>query len=91
MNFINYSEAKQEAERLSRVLHRDVEVKIINCDCDYDKTCGVCGGQGYVYGPRFAFCEHAVQEGPDLECLENDCEHKEYLAFCKRSSETEAA
>lgn len=83
MNFINYGEAKDEAERLSRMLKRDVEVKPDMC-CDFDKSCGTCGGQGYVYVLVYGSCNHIVPDGPDVECEEQDCRHKEYAASVER-------
>ena len=90
MNTINFSEAKQDAERLSRVTHRDVEAVPVTCDCDYSKSCGKCGGEGTYHEPRFVFCGHTVPEGPDEDCEQNDCQWKEYQAFCKRDEERES-
>jgi len=91
MTITLYSEAKEEAERLSRMLKRDVEPAPVNCDCDYFKGCYVCAGSGTYYELRYAFCDHIVHDGNDDECDEADCEHREYLAFCKREEELEAA
>lgn len=79
---INFSEAQEDARRLTKVTGRDVEVKSITCR-DFDKNCE-CGGQGLVYGLVYGFCGHEVQDGDDLECAESDCEHKEYLAAVAR-------
>lgn len=77
---INYIEAKEESERLSRVISRAVEVKAIDCPCDYNKNCGVCGGSGTHYEPVYAFCDHLVPDGRDLECEENFCAERERVA-----------
>lgn len=85
---LNYSDAKAEAERLSCVLKRDVEVITDTC-CDFDKSCGACGGQGYVYVLVYS-CGHVVPDGDDLECEAADCVHREYLASVEREEELEA-
>lgn len=86
---LNYSEAREEADRLSRTLRRNVEVKTDMC-CDFDKSCGTCGGQGYVYVLIYGFCEHLVPDGRDLECEEADCAEREYAAAVMREEELEA-
>lgn len=85
---INYGEARDEAERLSRTLKRDVEVKSEMC-CDFDKSCGTCGGQGYVYALVYS-CGHVVSDGPDEECRLGDCEWREYQASVEREEALEA-
>ena len=87
-SIVNYSEARDEAERLSRMLQRVVEVKPEMC-CDFDKSCGTCGGQGYVYSLVYS-CGHVVPDGDDLECEAGDCVHKEYLASIEREERLEA-
>jgi hypothetical protein len=84
MTITLYSEAKDEADRLSRMLKRDVEVAAVNCDCDYSKGCYACAGSGRYFELRFGFCNHVVQDSNNDECDEADCVHLEYLAFCKR-------
>jgi len=88
MNTVSYSEAKQEADRLSRMLSRDVEPAPVNCSCDYSKACGKCGGEGLFYELRYASCNHVVQDS-DEECESGDCAHKEYLSFVQREAELE--
>lgn len=85
---INYSEARDEAERLSRTLKRDVEVKSEMC-CDFDKSCGTCGGQGYVYALVYS-CGHVVSDGQNVVCDESDCVHSGYLASVEREEQLEA-
>jgi hypothetical protein len=82
MNTISFGEAKEEAERLSRMLKRDVEVAPVTCDCDYSDACGKCGGEGLYYELRFAFCNHVVQDSNNDECEASDCQWREYQAFC---------
>lgn len=77
---ILYSEALQEAERMKKVTGREVEVKAVNCECDYSKLCYLCAGSGTFYELVYAFCDHVVSDGPDLECEENDCEVRERCA-----------
>lgn len=77
---ILYSEALQEAERMKKVTSREVEVKAVNCECDYSKLCYLCAGSGTFYELVYAFCDHVVSDGPDLECEENDCEVRERCA-----------
>jgi hypothetical protein len=89
MNFTNYSDAKQEAERLSRTLKRDIEVVPVTCECDYFEGCYLCAGSGTWYQLVYSSCGHVVPDGPDEECLEADCQHKEYLEFCRREEELE--
>jgi hypothetical protein len=84
---MNYSQAKEEADRLSRMLKRDIEPAPVNCQCDYFEGCYLCAGSGTYYELRFAFCNHIVADGPDVECSENDCEHREYVAFVQREKE----
>lgn len=76
-HIVNLREAKDEADRLSRVLKRNVEVAHVSCPCDYSKDCYCCAGSGTYYELRYAFCNHVVQEGDDLECAANDCESRE--------------
>lgn len=74
MNYItNFSEARDEARRLTRVHGRDVEPKHVNCECDYSKTCYMCGGQGYFYELVFADCDHKVGDGELIECHADGC------------------
>lgn len=74
---VNLNEAKEEAQRLSRVLRRSVEVAPVNHDCDYSKNCGVCAGEGIFYELRFGFCDHAVGDAEETECIENFCRERE--------------
>jgi hypothetical protein len=85
---MNYSEAKEDARRLTKVTGRDVEVVTVHC-CDYDKSCA-CGGEGIYYELRYAFCGHTVQDSDDIECRDADCVHREYEAFCQREEELES-
>lgn len=89
-SIVNYSEARDEAERLSRMLKRDVDVKPEMC-CDFDKSCGSCGGQGYVYALVYSSCGHVVPDGDDEECEAGDCVHKSYLADVDREERLEVA
>ena len=82
---MTFIQAQEDARRLTKVTGRNVEVATVNCDCDYHKNCGKCGGEGLYYELRYAFCSHEVQDGPDITCEENDCAHREYKAFCKRT------
>lgn len=90
MNTIIYSEAKEEAGRLSRMLKRDVEVAPVTCTCDYSKDCGTCGGEGLYYELRYSFCNHVVHDSNDDECDANDCVHREYKSFVETSLAMEA-
>lgn len=85
---INWNEAHEESRRLTKVHGRDVEPKAINCDCDYSKQCFYCGGEGLYYQLVFSSCGHAVQDNDD-ECVEADCEHREYVAAIEREEELE--
>ena len=86
--YSKHSEAREDAQRLSRTLNRDVEAVHEDC-CNHDETCGRCGSQGYVYVLRYAFCNHLVTDS-DEECISNDCQWREYAAFVKRDNEREA-
>lgn len=78
MNYItNFTEARDEARRLTKVTGRDVEAVTVACDCDYSKACYLCAGSGTFYEPRFAFCNHLVSDGDDVQCDANDCARKE--------------
>lgn len=46
---IIYSEALEEAERLTKVTGSRYQVVRIECDCDYSKTCFRCGSEGQYY------------------------------------------
>lgn len=86
----NYSEAKEEADRLSRVTRRNVEVTSINCDCDYSKRCGKCAGEGVYYELVYGFCDHAVKDDDrdEFECRESDCAEREGASFVDERAET---
>lgn len=77
---INFIEAQDEAKQLSRNLRRDVEVKPVDCDCDYSKLCYRCAGNGVYYELVFSFCGHPVA-GDDRceECFENFCAEREQV------------
>lgn len=78
MNYItNFTEARDEARRLTKVLGRDVEAKAINCDCDYSRDCFICGGSGIWYDLVFAFCDHSVGDGEQVECEAGGCSERE--------------
>lgn len=77
MNYLLYSEAREEAERLSRVLNRSVEVAAVTCYCDYSKLCMRCGGEGLYHELRYGFCNHLVHDGNDDECDLNFCRERE--------------
>lgn len=78
----NYTEAKDEAERLSRVTNRNVEVTSINCDCNYSRNCGRCAGEGLYYELVYGFCDHRVKDDDrdELECRDRDCAERERAA-----------
>lgn len=76
----NYHESKEEAERLSRVLNRSVVVKQIECDCDYNRNCFYCGGEGKYFKLVFTFCGHGADSGD--ECNLDQCaEHERAQIF----------
>lgn len=76
-SIVNYSEAREEAERLSRNLRRSVEVAPVNCTCDYSKLCLLCAGSGLYYQLVFTFCGHLVGDGEEDECWANHCREQE--------------
>lgn len=72
---VNYSEMREEAERLSQTLRRNVEVDCVSCPCDYSKLCYLCGGEGRYFRLVFGSCNHSVE---DLDsCAENNCLERE--------------
>lgn len=87
----NLAEAIRYAEHLSRVTKRGVEHVLVYCKCDEDPLCPRCDGRGIYYEFHFSFCDHVVHEDPkeDDACNDNDCRHKEYLAFCERAEALE--
>lgn len=88
-NYITkYSEAKDEADRLSRALKRTVEAKAVDCDCDYSAACFICGGSGTWYDLVFTSCAHSVGDGEMVECDESDCARKERKAAMVKHVET---
>jgi hypothetical protein len=74
---LNYSEAKEESEQLSRVHNRNVEIEQINCTCDYSPQCWKCAGQGYFFKLFFAYCGHDAEIDPQVDCEESDCAERE--------------
>lgn len=75
---INFSEAQDEAKQLTKNLRRDVEVKSVNCDCDYSRLCYRCAGQGIYYELVFSFCGHPVADDDRCEeCFEEFCIERE--------------
>lgn len=90
MNSINYSEAREDARRLTKITGRDVEPKPVTCDCDYSKNCGKCAGEGLYYEPVFTSCGHVVSDGQNVVCDESDCAHSGYLASVEREEQLEA-
>lgn len=88
-NYITkYSEAKDEADRLSRTLKRTIKAKAVDCDCDYSRDCFICGGSGTWYDLVFASCSHSVGDGEMVECDANDCVRKEREAAMVERVET---
>lgn len=77
----NYSEAKEEATRLTRMLGRDIEVAAEQCRCDEWQYCSKCGGTGTEYVLRYAFCDHIVSDGPDTNCVDEACAERERIAL----------
>lgn len=78
----NYSEAKDEARRLTKVHGREVEVKSANCSCDYSKDCGKCAAQGYYFELVFASCDHLADDSGICEqefCAEREQAQSEDL------------
>lgn len=74
---INYSEAREEADRLSRTQHRRVEPALVACACDYSPACYACAGEGSYHDLVYSFCKHSVGDGEQIECDANDCARKE--------------
>lgn len=75
--YVIYSEAKEEAERLSRVLQRDIEAARTDCDCDYDRMCGKCGGEGTYYELRERPLVLKTEFAPVLSCREMEIDRAE--------------
>jgi hypothetical protein len=78
---MTYTEAKEEAERLSRMIGRSIEVAAEQCACDHWPACSKCLGSGTEYMLRYGFCDHVVQDGPDLECETAGCAERELVAL----------
>jgi hypothetical protein len=78
---MTYTEAKEEAERLSRMIGRSVEVATKQCACDYWPYCPKCLGSGTEHVLRYGFCDHVVQDGSDLECETARCAERELVAL----------
>ena len=75
---IKFSEAQEEAIRLTRMLKRSVEVKPVNCDCDYCRHCYMCAGSGIWYELVYSFCSHPVKDDDrDEICFEENCLERE--------------
>lgn len=90
MNSINWNEAREDARRLTKITGREVVAKLINCNCDYNRNCGTCYGQGYTFSLVYDSCDHVVQDGDDLACIEGDCVHRGYVASIEREEQLEA-
>lgn len=80
MNYITlFHEAFEEAERLTKSTGRSVEVKAVNCPCDYDPMCGKCAASGVYYELVYASCSHPVGDGDEDEdiCEVDFCRERE--------------
>jgi len=66
-----------EAQRLSRLTGRDVDFRATECSCDENPYCGKCAGQGAYHEAFYLSCDHAVCDGPDLECEASGCTERE--------------
>lgn len=89
MNYIiNFTEAQDEARRLSKVLKRGVEVNAVDCTCDYSRECFICGGSGTWYDLVFGFCSHSVGDGEQVECDQAGCAEREREAALVEKAET---
>lgn len=74
--FVNYSEAKDEADHLTKTLNREVKVKRVECDCDYHRNCGHCAGEGRYFINVFVSCGHEISES-EYACVEDFCGERE--------------
>lgn len=73
--YINYGEAMEESERLKRVTGKHFVVVRDDCDCDYERTCGRCAGEGCYY----VIVEQTVvraESAPLLSCREMEIQQK---------------
>jgi hypothetical protein len=73
--YILYSEAMEEAERLKKVTGNSHVVVREDCDCDYARMCGRCGGEGTycvvveqtvvsaTHAPLMSCRERAIESG----------------------------
>jgi hypothetical protein len=78
MIILNRTEAKEEAEFLTKQSGREVKAARIDCNCDWDRNCGVCAGEGIVYELRYVFCDHKWEsEDRNEECFDNFCRERE--------------
>lgn len=81
---INYSEARQEAIRLTKTLGREVIVKRVDCNCDALR-CYRCGGQSFTFECVFRSCGHSVEVEDSCdqfvsdECLSRECDECNFV------------
>lgn len=71
------TEAKQEAIRLTKQVGREIDLRSVDCDCDFWPYCGRCNGSGTWYEFFYVSCSHTVQDGEDEECEINFCAEQE--------------
>ena len=84
---MNRTEAKQEAQRLTKTFGREVDYRTIDCPCDYSRFCDDCGGDGSFFEFFYTFCDHKVEEDDrDSDCYDAFCAERE-----KARREMEAA
>lgn len=74
------TEAKQEAQRLTKLVGRDIDFRTIDCNCDFSRFCDDCGGSGTYYEFFYTFCDHKVEEDDrNGECYDNFCAEREQV------------
>lgn len=77
--YFHYHEAKDEAERLSRVLGQNMQAIPVTCDCDFHRMCGKCGGEGRYY--EVVEVPELKLRHPELRSLSEAASEAEEMAF----------
>jgi hypothetical protein len=80
-SILSRTEANNEAEFLTKQSGRLIRAAFVGCECEYDRDCGKCYGEGGYYQMVYSFCNHVVQESEDSESCVNDfCIEREQVA-----------
>lgn len=76
--YTNYPEALEEAERLTKMIGRNVIPQRIDCDCEFWAGCEKCEGKGIYLIHVYELCNHPLaDDDANEECREFGCAERE--------------